>query len=326
MNSLTKTISIIVLLAIVSTVGASPILLVNDNDPTNPIFDLPGNEKIEITIKDDGKTEKTDYKIKTTEEAELVLLSQPDEPKKYLLKLPEGNSLAIVDLYSATEHLYQLVVFYIAEQDITTFFGIDKEMLDAMYAELAKREAELLTAEADSVEATATESMQELIMDDSEGGMAMFMEGYDLVFNGVNKYTDPCSYSGLSILVTEDGYVAFNKLTLENCTVDVNGFMELNSDVNLVDSTINVLGNLKAKEGITITETGVSSIIANGDSLNAGEIALDGKLFNRIRVYSDNVATDAEFIIVEEESSHNSTIKYLIFLVVGAMSRYTTND
>ena len=304
-----------IVLIVASVANAGLVLTVNGFDTSMPI-EVKAHDDIIIAVAGQTGKQTESYSVTCEMGGKLEPLPEPntlaEKPKEgdYLFTFEDGElGLAIVNLTVGDVLDYQLILLKIPDAN-TVIFGIDS---DAMYAELAKREAELLTAEADSVEATATESMQELVMDDSEGGMAMSMEGYDLVFNGVNKYTDPCSYSGLSILVTENGYVAFNKLTLENCTVDVNGFMELNSDVNLVDSTINVLGNLKAKEGITITETGVSSIIANGDSLNAGEIALDGKLFNRIRVYSDNVATDAEFIIVEEESSHNSTIKYTDF-------------
>jgi hypothetical protein len=143
--------------------------------------------------------------------------------------------------------------------------------------------------------------------------MASATSGYDVVLSGVNEYTTPRSYSNQSVLVTEDGFVAYDNVYFENCTVDVNGFIEFNSDVNLVDSTINVLGGLKAKAGIVITETGASSIIASGDSLNAGRITLEGKFANPIRVYSDYAATDAEFIIIESESSCNSTIKWVDF-------------
>lgn len=60
-------------------------------------------------------------------------------------------------------------------------------------------------------------------------------------------------------------------------------------------------------------EIGASSIIATGDSVRSGKINIEGSMINRIKVFSDNIASDSEFIIIDSDSSSNSTLKCVDF-------------
>jgi len=138
---------------------------------------------------------------------------------------------------------------------------------------------------------------------------------YDIVLTGVIKYEIPVSYSNKSILVADDGFVVYDsRVLLDNCIMDVDGLAEFNSDITLIDSVINVKGDLKIQQpGTTITETGASSIIAIGDSIKTGRISLEGNLKYPIIVDSDYAANDAAFIIIGENSSSESTLKCIDF-------------
>ena len=137
---------------------------------------------------------------------------------------------------------------------------------------------------------------------------------YDLTLTGIHEYETAISYSNKTILVADDAFVVYDcNLILENCTIDIDGSVECNSDITLINSVIRTKGSFKVQPGITITETGPSSIIATGDSQNAGKISLEGKLDNRITINSDYVLDDAEFIIMDADSSSNSSLKCIDF-------------
>jgi len=303
----------------VSIANADLVLTVNGLDTSKPI-EVEGHDDIIIGVVGQTDEQKEGYSVTCEMGGKLEPLPEPntlaEKPKEgdYLFTFEDEElGMAIVNLTVGDVLDYQLILFNVPDAN-TVIFGIDSDAIEIPEPE-PETEAELLSAEVDNTESMAGETMQESDMQGSEPGgvMASATSGYDVVLSGVNEYTTPRSYSNQSVLVTEDGFVAYDNVYFENCTVDVNGFIELNSDVNLVDSTINVLGGLKAKAGIVIMETGASSIIASGDSLNAGRITLEGRFANPIRVYSDYAATDAEFIIIESESSSNSTIKWVDF-------------
>ncbi|MEN6386785.1 MAG: hypothetical protein ABFD79_16520 [Phycisphaerales bacterium] len=140
------------------------------------------------------------------------------------------------------------------------------------------------------------------------------LSSYDVTLTGVHKYTSPISYSNQTILADDSAYLVYDcNFTLVNCVMDVNGSVEFNRNITLTNSQIRVKGNLKCKPGIEINETGASSIRATGDDECAGKITLDGDLDNTIIVVSDNVSVDSEFIIIDANSSSNSSLKCIDF-------------
>lgn len=123
------------------------------------------------------------------------------------------------------------------------------------------------------------------------------------------------SYLNQTITVAESEYVIYDSnLVLENCTMYINGYVECNSDVNLINSEIIVKGDFKVGAGVTINETGASHITATGDAENEGRIIFDGTPESRIVINSDYVAgNDSEFIIIENASSSDSVLRCIDF-------------
>ena len=114
-----------------------------------------------------------------------------------------------------------------------------------------------------------------------------------------------------SICISEGAVVEYEYLALDNCIVDVNGFVGINSFLDMNDSVFNVYGDFKVIPGAGIYETGDSSIIAAGDVARSGQITIKGGLYDPITVESDY--SHAEFIIIEEESSANSVLQFIDF-------------
>ena len=157
-------------------------------------------------------------------------------------------------------------------------------------------------------------SAQNAIIDDNESVTIDLLSNYDLTLIEVHEYNTPVSYSDMTILATDSAYLIYDcNFTLVNCIMDINGSVEFNSDITLTNSKIRVKGDLKCKPGIQITETGASSIIATGDPQLAGKISLEGELNNSITIISDNVSGDTEFIIIDANSSANSSLKCIDF-------------
>ena len=52
---------------------------------------------------------------------------------------------------------------------------------------------------------------------------------YDVVLTGVNRFQGTVSYSNKSICISEGAVVEYEYLALDNCIVDVNGFVGINS-------------------------------------------------------------------------------------------------
>jgi hypothetical protein len=149
-----------------------------------------------------------------------------------------------------------------------------------------------------------------------DGGELMmdFLSSYDATITGIHKYNTVVVYSDQTILADDSAYLVYDcNSTLVNCVLDVNGSVEFNGDITLIYSQIRVKGNLKCKPGIQIGETGASSIRATGDSTQAGKITLVGDLDNPIIVESDNVSNDSEFIVIDANSSSNSSLKCIDF-------------
>jgi hypothetical protein len=94
--------------------------------------------------------------------------------------------------------------------------------------------------------------------------------------------------------------------------VDVNGFVEVGSSLDMNDSVFYVYGDFRAEPGIDIYETGASSLIAAGDSIRSGQITLKGGSDNPIQIESDYSQT--EFIVIEEDASANSVLQNIDFL------------
>jgi hypothetical protein len=138
---------------------------------------------------------------------------------------------------------------------------------------------------------------------------------YDLILTGIQDYNIPVSYSNKNILVADSAFVVYKSgLSFENCIMDVNGSIECNSNITLVNSVVRTKGSFKVQPGITITETGASSIIATGDTQYAGKVIIEGEISNRITAISDYVSgSDAEFIILEADSSSDSSLKCIDF-------------
>lgn len=136
---------------------------------------------------------------------------------------------------------------------------------------------------------------------------------YDLTLTGINDFNTPMSYSNISILIASDAFVRYSGLTLQNCTLDIDGSGECVSNLTLNDSIINVEGNFRGKPGLIITETGSSSIVATGDSQNEGKLTLEGAPRAPITAYSDYAPTDANFIVFGASCSPSSSLKFVNF-------------
>ena len=137
---------------------------------------------------------------------------------------------------------------------------------------------------------------------------------YDATLDTPVEYDTLMLYSSQSILVTDTGYVEYNGgVIFDNCTMDVEGAVEFNSDPNLINTVIRVFGVLEAQPGINIYETGTSSIIATGDHLRKGIVLIEGRLNNWISIFSDHVVPDAEFLIFDPNSSAESSVHCVDF-------------
>lgn len=134
---------------------------------------------------------------------------------------------------------------------------------------------------------------------------------YDIVLTGVNQFQDTVSYSNKFIHIEEGAFVEYENLSLDNCIVDVDGFVKINSVLDLDDSLLYVYGDFKVEPGVIIYETGASSIVAKGDAVRSGQITIKGGLYNPITVESDYSQT--EFFVIEEESSANSILQCIDF-------------
>jgi hypothetical protein len=134
---------------------------------------------------------------------------------------------------------------------------------------------------------------------------------YDVVLTGVNQFQGQVSYSNKSIYIDEGAFVEYDNLSLDNCVVDVNGFVEINLSLEMSDSVFVVYGDFLAEPGSEIYETGASSLIATGDSIRSGQITLKGGLYNPIQIESDYSQT--EFIVIEEDASPNSVLQNIDF-------------
>jgi hypothetical protein len=138
---------------------------------------------------------------------------------------------------------------------------------------------------------------------------------YDLILTGIQEYNTPVSYSNKTILITSSAYIIYDcNFILENCIIDVNGSVECNSNITLINSVIRTKGSFNVWPGITITETGASSIIATGDPQCTGKVNIEGELGKRITIISDYIpGSDAEFIIFDANASSDSSLKFTDF-------------
>ncbi len=138
---------------------------------------------------------------------------------------------------------------------------------------------------------------------------------YDIILTGIEEYNTPVSYSNKTILVTGSAYIIYDcNLILENCTIDVNGSLECNSNITLVNSVIRTEGSFKVCPGTTIAETGASSIIATGNPQCTGKVNIEGELGRRITIISDYIpGSDAEFIVFDANASSDSSLKFTDF-------------
>lgn len=134
---------------------------------------------------------------------------------------------------------------------------------------------------------------------------------YDLVLTGVNQFSGTVSYSNKLIYIPEDAFVQYETLVLDNCIVDVDGFLEINTFLDMHNSVFFVYGSFRVKHGATIYKTGTSSIIITGDSVRSGHIFMKGGLYDPIVIESDYTST--EFIVIEEASSANSVLQFIDF-------------
>jgi hypothetical protein len=122
------------------------------------------------------------------------------------------------------------------------------------------------------------------------------------------------SYTNQDILISGSGFVVCNEtLTLDNCTLQVDGYLDCRGDIVLNNSTIEVKGVFDVAPGVEIAETGASSVIATGDEAFEGEVNFQGNIYNKIVVHSDSVAGDTDFLIIDPNSSSNSTIENTVF-------------
>jgi hypothetical protein len=134
---------------------------------------------------------------------------------------------------------------------------------------------------------------------------------YDLVLTGVNQFSGTVSYSNKLIYIPEDAFVQYETLVLDNCIVDVDGFLEIKTFLDMHNSVFFVYGSFRVKQGATIYKTGTSSIIITGDSVRSGHIFMKGGLYDPIVIESDYTST--EFIVIEEASSANSVLQFIDF-------------
>lgn len=150
-----------------------------------------------------------------------------------------------------------------------------------------------------------------LLFGEPEQNQSLF---YENSFEENQQFLNETSYSDQTILITDDEFVVYDgNLVLDNCIMDVNGSVECNSDITLINSVIRVKGYFKVMPGVTITETGQSSIIPTGDAQKSGKIVIEGRPDNPIIVESDYIQNDAEFIIFDSDSSSNSILKWVDF-------------
>lgn len=188
-------------------------------------------------------------------------------------------------------------------------FGFDWESRETVYSTFSTNT--LLFGLPDPNEGDS--SMQNELMEGNDLQMD-YLSSYNEILTGVHQYSTPISYSSKTILSTDDSYLVYDSnFTLTDCVMDVNGSVEFNGNVTLTNSKIRVKGNLICKSGIEITETGASCIKATGDSTQAGKIIIEGKIDNPITVISDYVSNDSEFIIIDANSSSNSSMKCIDF-------------
>lgn len=137
---------------------------------------------------------------------------------------------------------------------------------------------------------------------------------WDVILDNAYIYNENVSYTNQDILVSSIGDVVCNDtLTLNNCVLQVDGLLDCRGDIVLNNSTIKVKGQFKVAAGVEITETGASSIIATGDQSLTGKVNFQGNIYDKIVVYSDFAAGDTEFLIIDPNSSPDSTIENTVF-------------
>ncbi len=266
--------------------GATPTLTVNGLDASMPV-EIEPDEDIIIAVAGLTEEQKESYWVTCETGGELTALPEPDSSAErpvqgdYLFTFADDQAdPAIVSLMTGDILDYQLVLFRVPDAN-TVIIGVDIQ--------------------------------DESIMGQDDKATAF--PGLDQTEpNPLLLYGPESSYSDQTIVIEANEFVAYDgNLMLENCLMDVNGCVELNSDVTLINSLIRVKGKLKVRPGITITETGPSSIIATGDSENEGRIIIEGDISNPVSLVSDYSSPDAEFVIIDGNSSVNSSLKCLDF-------------
>lgn len=98
---------------------------------------------------------------------------------------------------------------------------------------------------------------------------------YDLILEGINDYNTAMSYSNKTILVASGAFVRYPDLTLENCTLDIDGSGECVSALTLDNSVIKIRGNFRIQPGAVINETGASSIRASSNASYTGKLTIE---------------------------------------------------
>lgn len=137
---------------------------------------------------------------------------------------------------------------------------------------------------------------------------------WDVTLDSAYTYNSDVSYTSQDVLVSSSGSAVYNgTLTLNNCLLQVDGSLDCRGDIVLNNSAIEVKGVFNVSAGVEITETGASFIRATGDNSLEGKVNFQGNIYNKIEVYSDLVTGDSEFLIIDPNSSANSTIENTVF-------------
>jgi len=303
---------------VVSLANGAPELRINGLDATVPVK-VEGKENLMISVAGAGDVDEQNYSVICEDRGRLEIMGGPNEvcdgnTAMYRFVFDDDWELGTVSLISdqnmvidgvaitACTGIYKLYLCYSLQANTTTAIGIDFEGLSWVAAEGE--------GETSGLELPGDDGVISLDVSD-EPNLSLF---YDGDFAGIQEYRTEVSYSDQNIVIEGGEFVLYDSnLVLENCTMDVNGAIECGSDITLVNSVIRVKGTLRVRPGMTITETGPSSIIATGDTENEGRIIMEGELSNPIKINSDYSTPDAEFIIIDANSSANSSLECLDF-------------
>ncbi len=127
-------LSTAVILVMASVANASLVLTLNGLDTRMPI-EVKADDDIIIAVAGQTDEQEQRYSVTSKMGGKLEPLPEPNSRVKkpmdcYLFKFEEeGRSLGVVDLHAEDDHIYELVLFYNPETDVTIVLGIGYDAL-----------------------------------------------------------------------------------------------------------------------------------------------------------------------------------------------------